>query len=269
MPEVFQSVITEHAAWHMAGQRRSRLFSLPDGGQWLVTVGKASPLYRSFASGTGQYPRLDIFALPETGLSDVPELSLALTRLGVVARFRTPDLWDAIGTAVIRQVVRAGQAKRLYEDFCETYGSRIAGAGDGHALFPPAETVAGLRDEQFANVGLTFKRTPLREAAAAYLEHRLRWPGLPPGELVHELQQVRRIGPWTAGAAVADFTNDFTCYPYADLAVRTWARRAAPSYPWPDDEQSFARLWQGLAGDQLANVTLLTLAWGNYHAAAS
>lgn len=269
MPDVFRSVITEHAAWRITGHHRSRLFNLADGGQWLVAVGKAAPSYRSFTSGTGKRPRLDTFALPEAGLSEIPELSIALARLGAVARFRTSDLWDAIGTAVIRQVVRASQAKQLYQRFCETYGPRLAGAGDGHALFPPAETVAGLRDEQFASVGLSFKREPLREAAAAYLEHRLRWPGLAPGALVRDLQQVRRIGPWTAGAAVADFSNDFTCYPYADLAIRTWARRAAPSFPWPDDEEAFARLWQGLAGDQLATVTLLTLAWGNYHADAS
>jgi len=269
MREVFRSVITEHAAWHITGQRRCRLFSLRDGGRWLVTVGKDAPSYLSFTSGAGEYPRLDLFALPEAGLDEIPELSLALTRLGAVARFRTSDLWDAIGTAVIRQVVRASQAKRLYQRFCETYGPRITGADDMPALFPPAETVAELRDEQFASVGLSFKRQALRDAAAAYLDHRTRWPCLPPGELVSELLQIRRIGPWTAGAAVADFTNDFTCYPYADLAVRTWAKRAAPSYPWPDDEQAFARLWQRLAGDQLANTTLLTLAWGNHHADGS
>ncbi len=77
-----------------------------------------------------------------------------------------------------------------------------------------------------------------------------------------QLQGIPRIGPWTAGAAVADYSNDFTCYPYADLAVRTWAKRAAPSYPWPDSEQELGRLWQRLAGDQFATLTLLTLAWG-------
>jgi DNA-3-methyladenine glycosylase II len=64
---------------------------------------------------------------------------------------------------------------------------------------------------------------------------------------------------------VADVSNDFAYYPYADLAVRTWARRAAPAYSWPDDEQSFGRLWRALAGDQLASLTLFTLAWGNLH----
>jgi DNA-3-methyladenine glycosylase II len=138
------------------------------------------------------------------------------------------DLWDAIGTAVIRQVVRASQAKRLYQRFCQAYGPRISGAGDGHALFPPAETVAGLRDEQFAAVGLSLKRTPLRETAAAYLEHRLRWPGLPPRGAGARTPAGSPYRPVDSRAAVADFTNDFTCYPYADLAVRTWARKAAP-----------------------------------------
>jgi DNA-3-methyladenine glycosylase II len=258
----FGSVMTEHAAWRIAGDRRSRLFSHPDGGQWLVTVGEAEPSYLPFTPGAERHPRLDVFALPECGLNGNPELSVALARLGAVARFRTADLWDAIGTAIIRQVVRASQAKRLYRRFCEAYGPQIAGADDRHVLFPPPETVTGLRDEQFASLGLAFKRQSLRAAAAAYLEHRLRWSSQPPGVLVRELQQVRRIGPWTVGAAVADFTNDFTCYPYADLAVRTWARKAAPSYPWPADEQAFARSWEGLTGDQLANVTLLSLAWG-------
>jgi len=125
--------------------------------------------------------------------------------------------------------------------------------------------VLGLDDEQFARTGLTFKRRPLRAAAEAYLKHEAQWHGLPPEALVEELQLIARIGPWTAGAAVADYSNDFTYYPYADLAVRTWAKRASPSQTWPDSELAFGRLWQRLAGDQLATLTLLTLAWGSQH----
>jgi DNA-3-methyladenine glycosylase II len=126
-----------------------------------------------------------------------------------------------------------------------------------------------LSDQQFARTGLTFKRHTLRAAAEAYLAHGPRWRELRPSELVAQLQQVPRIGPWTAGAVVADFTNDFTCYPYADLAVRTWARRASPSCPWPGNERAFGQLWRRLAGDQLASLTLFTLAWGNQHADTS
>ncbi len=265
MPETFRFVMTEHPAWRITGQGSYRVFALPDGGQWIVTIQGGELLSRPLIAGSGQ-PQPDVFRLPESAMIDAPELFEALTSLGTVARFRTPELWEAIATAIIRQVIRAAHAKRLYRDFCAAYGQRISCLnGDGYALFPAAETVLGLGDEQFAEAGLTFKRRPLRAAAETYLKQGPHWRELPPGALVRELQQVPRIGPWTAGAAVADFVNDFTHYPYADLAVRTWAKRAAPSYHWPDDEQSFGQRWRALAGDQLAALTILTLAWGSHH----
>lgn len=266
MSETFR-FITEHAAWRITERGRYRVFALSDGGQWLVRVSGSEVLSCLIVVSSGE-PRFDVFALPRPGMAgrEATKLFSALAALGTVARFRTSDLWEAIATAIIRQVVRALHAKRLYRDFCEVYGQRITHLkGEGYALFPTAETVLRLHDEQFASVGLTFKRRPLRAAAEAYLKHEAYWRDLPPDVLVQELQRIPRIGPWTAGAAVADYSNDFTHYPYADLAVRTWAKRAAPSYPWPDSEQAFGPLWQRLAGDQLATLTLLTLAWGSQH----
>ena len=260
-------VVTEHAAWRSTECGRYRVFALPDGGQWLVRVSGGEVLSCPLVAPGGE-PRFDVFALSRSGMAgdEAPELSSALAALGTIARFRTADLWEAVATAIIRQVVRAAQAKRLYRDFCRAHGQQITNLnGEGYALFPAPETVLGLDDEQFARTGLTFKRRPLRAAAEAYLQHGAHWRDLPPDVLVHELQRIPRIGPWTAGAAVADYSNDFTHYQYADLAVRTWAKRAAPSYPWPDSEQTFAPLWQRLAGDQLGTLTLLTLAWGSQH----
>jgi DNA-3-methyladenine glycosylase II len=267
MLETFRFVITEHAAWRSTERGRYRVFPIPGGGQWLVRVNGGEVLSCPLVASSGE-PRFDVFALagPVVAGREAPELSSALAALGTIARFRTPDLWEAIATAIIRQVVRAAQAKRLYRNFCQAYGQRITHLnGEGYALFPAPEIVLGLHDEQFASTGLTFKRRPLRAAAETYLQHGTHWRDLPPDVLVRELQRIPRIGSWTAGAAVADYSNDFTCYPYADLAVRTWAKRAAPFYPWPDSEQAFARLWQRLAGDQLATLTLLTLAWGSQH----
>jgi DNA-3-methyladenine glycosylase II len=267
MPETFRSVITEHAAWRATPHGQYRVFALPDGGQYLVRVNGSELLSLPLLPSSGE-PRFDVFDLlrPEAATTETSGLLSALAGLGAVARFRTPDLWEAIATAIIRQVVRAPHAKRLYRDLCQTYGQSVHHVnGEGYALFPKAETVLGLRDEQFATTGLTFKRRTLRAAAEAYLKHEAHWRDLPPDALMEELQRIPRIGPWTAGAAVADYSNDFTYYPYADLAVRTWAKRAAPSYPWPDSEQAFGRLWQRLAGDQLATLTLLTLAWGSQH----
>jgi DNA-3-methyladenine glycosylase II len=261
----YRFVLTEHAAWRTTPSGSRRVFVLPDGGQWLVTIDGDEPLPRPLAAGNAR-PQLDVFAVAAPAVSDVPALFDALAGLGAVARFRTPDLWEAIATAIIRQVIRAAHARHLHRNFCDAYGRRISCPdGDDFALFPDAGTVLDLHDEQFASIGMTFKCRPLRAAARAYLKHGAQWRELPPGALLAELQRVPRIGPWTAGAAVADFTNDFAYYPYADLAVRTWAKRAAPACPWPDDEQAFGRIWRRLAGSQLAPMTLLTLAWGSHH----
>lgn len=265
MSDTYRFVLTDHAAWRATPDGSRRVFVLPDDGQWLVTIDGDKPLPRPLVPGNVR-PRLDVFTVAEPAASDVPELFQALAGLGPVARFRTPDLWEAIATAIIRQVIRAPHARQLHRNFCDAHGRRISSPdGAEYALLPDAETVLDLGDEQFASIGMTFKRRPLRAAAETYLKQGAPWRELPPGELVTELQQVPRIGPWTAGAAVADFSNDFAYYPYADLAVRTWAKRAAPSYPWPDDEQEFGRLWRHLAGSQLGPMTLLTLAWGSHH----
>lgn len=263
MPTRF--VMTEHAAWRSTGNGRCRLFVQDGGASWWVTVKGDETLTQTLGADSGQ-PGLDSFVLPSTDGGDAPELVAALASLGMVVRYRTPSLWDAIGTAIIRQVIRANQAKQLYRNFCDAYGQRYSGR-DGHqfSLFPEPETVLRLSDEQYQAVGMTFKRTPLRAAAEAYRAHHSRWATLPPDELICELQKIPRIGPWTAGAAVADFSNDFGYYPYADLAIRTWAARAAPSQYWPDDERAFAQRWVALAGDQLATLTLLTVAWGTFH----
>ncbi len=200
MSETFRSVITEHVAWRITQHGGYRVFALPDGGQWLIRANGGELLSLPLVASSVE-PRFEVFTMlqSEVATAEAPELFSALAELGTVARFRTPDLWEAIATAIVRQVVRAAQAKRLYRDFCQAYGQRITHLnGEGYALFPAAETVLGLHDEQFATAGLTFKRRPLRAAAEAYLKHEAHWRDLPPGVLVQELQRIPRIGPWTA-----------------------------------------------------------------------
>jgi len=265
MSDPFAFVMTEHAAWLPGMGICQRVFALPDGGRWFATAGYGALALVALDKRAAE-PARDVFTLPTGVLGEVPELATALGTLGAVLRFRNPDPWDAIGTAIIRQVIRAGQSKKLYRAFCEAYGERIELPDGGtFALFPTPEVVLGLENDQFSSIGMAFKRRPLMAAAAAYLEQRTKWRELTPHALIHELQTVPRIGPWTAHAAIADWSNDWSLYPYAELAVRTWATRAAPSYDWPNDEPTFGRIWRALAGDHLSSLTLLTHAWGSQH----
>jgi DNA-3-methyladenine glycosylase II len=256
--------MTEHPAWLPFDGGRRRVFASSDGGRYLCVARGREVSTQLLADG--DEPISDDFVLASGALRDVPELAGGLKDLGTVTRFRNADLWNAIGTAIIRQVIRAGQSKKLYRAFCEAHGERVdLPDGDSYALFPSPEAVLDLSEEQYSSIGMAFKRRPLMAAAEAYVEHGEKWRELSPHALIDELQSVPRIGPWTAHAAVADWGNDWALYPYADLAVRTWAGRAAPSYDWPADEPTFGEVWRALANDHLSTITLLTLAWGSCH----
>jgi DNA-3-methyladenine glycosylase II len=265
----FSTVMTDHPAWVSDDDLSlTRAFPLSGGGHAVART-NGSHLDWCCAEAAAGAPDPGVLTLPAQAARAVPELAAALGSLGAVARFGNPSLWDALGTAIIRQVVRAAQAQRQYRDFCAAYGTPVrCGTATGW-LFPSPETVLDLGDAQFASTGLAFKRRALRAAASAFLEHGRTWAVLPAADLMTELCRVQRVGPWTAGAAAADWSNDFTAYPCGDLAVRTWAGRAAPSIAWPGDEPGFAEHWRQLAGPHLAELTLLTLAWGGRHARAS
>lgn len=256
--------MTEHPAWLPGENGAGRVFPLPSG-PLLADVRGAHLTLTALGGGQAE-PAADVFSLPEGAVGEVPELTKELAGLGRVGRFRNPSLREALATGILRQVIRAVQSKKLYRALCAAHGTQVM-LPDGHTygLFPAPETILELDDEQFTELGLAFKRTPLRAAAAAYLQHGETWQKLSPSDLVDRLQSVYRIGPWTAGAAVADYSNSWNLYPYADLAVRTWAGRAAPTHPWLHDERTFGAQWRHSAGDHLSTVTLLTLDWGSQY----
>ncbi|ABD12251.1 hypothetical protein ThrDRAFT_02621 [Frankia casuarinae] len=263
MPFAADRWMTEYPAWLPAADGVRRVFALP-GGPVLAEV-HGGKLTLAALGDEAAEPLADVFGLPEGAASEVPELAKELAGLGLVGRFRNPSLWEALATAILRQVIRAGQSKKLYRALCAAHGEQVAlPDGGAFGLFPSPEKILELDDEQYGELGLAFKRPALRAAATAYLAHGENWNRLPLAALVDELQSVQRIGPWTAGAAVADYTNTWDLYPYADLAVRTWAGRAAPAHHWFNNERAFGAQWRHLAGEHLSTLTILTLAWGSY-----
>lgn len=264
MPET--TLATDHPGWEpLAGGQTARLVRTKSG-VWLAEWTGTALNLRCFQGTDADRPTITTVQAadlpPRTPLPLVTEL----TRLGVVHRLGNPWLWDAITTAILRQVVRAAQARALYRRWCQAHGMSLAGERGTLALPPGPETVLALPDAAFAETGTAFHRTALQAAARAYLEHAATWIGLLPGDLVKALDAVPRIGPWTAQAATADFIGDFSVYPHGDLAVRTWAGRIAPGYDWPAKDVAFETHWRSLADTprHLHALTLLTLSWGSH-----
>ncbi len=198
--------------------------------------------------------------------SSLPEeLVSNLARLGTVVRFRNPCLWDAIGTAILRQVIRAAHSRDMYRRFSQSQGVSVGAQNTVAFAFPSPGTVLELTDAEFAELGMRFKMRPLRQAAERFVEYHGSWREATPPQLKEALQEVPGIGRWTAGAAVADWSNDWSLYPFEDLAIRKWSAHASPNFAWPQSETSFATMWRDLTGPHRSEATALTLAWGSRH----
>lgn len=257
---------TDHPGWETLETGRPARLVRSVSGAWFASLGSTGVRLLCVQGTEAERPAVVTAQAADLPPRTPPRLAAALTSLGTVQRLSNPWLWDAITTAILRQVVRAAQARALYRRWCLTHGVALSNDGGKLALPPAPQAVLALPESAFAEAGAAFHRTALQAAARAYLEHAAAWATLPPAQLATALDAVPRIGPWTARAAAADYTGDFTLYPFGDLAVRTWAGRAAPEHPWPGKERDFEAAWRALADtpQHLHTLTLLTLTWGSH-----
>ncbi|WP_236981460.1 DNA glycosylase family protein [Mycobacterium kiyosense] len=260
------NVMTDHPSWQTHGDIRIRCIRDADS-VWLITCepaqnGQTRVCYEAL-QGAGTPPEWTLFDC--TQLGGATTMGHRLRAMKVVARWRNTDLWDALATSIIRQVIRAAHARRLYTAMCAAFGPHFDTKHGATAAFPDAHTVLALTDTDLTELGLNFKRDVLRAAAQAYLAHGQHWATLPHSDLVEALTAVRRVGEWTARATVADYSNDFALYPYGDLAVRTWAAAMDADTSWPATDAAFAQAWKNMAQADLSAWTVSTLAFGALH----
>jgi 3-methyladenine DNA glycosylase/8-oxoguanine DNA glycosylase len=260
------SLTVEHPAWTEDGQGRVRLMATGSG-SWLATWTAQQGLSLACVAGSEDVkPRVETVSAEELPAATVPALARELALLGTVQRIANPSLWDAVSTAILRQVVRAAQARIVYTRWCTLHGEALDTAAGQLSTVPGPQAVLDLPEAAFKAAGAAFHRTALQAAARAYLDHGTAWAALPPAELVEALDAVPRIGPWTAKAAASDFSGNYAVYPHGDLAVRTWARKAAPDADWRTTDKTFDAAWQATADGPRAlhALTLLTLSWGSH-----
>jgi hypothetical protein len=154
-------------------------------------------------TGEEAQPRVDSFTMPAGSLAPrVPQLRAALGRLGAVGRVRNPSLWDALVTAIIRQVIRAGQARKLYRVFCDAYGARVVLPGEG--WYPLTRAGGGCGTGRRA---VRVDQDGLQDPAAArrrwrFLDHGDSWQALTIADVERlfrqasvDISQLRDIGP--------------------------------------------------------------------------
>ncbi|MFI6083307.1 hypothetical protein ACIBBB_20390 [Streptomyces sp. NPDC051217] len=259
---------TDHPAWIETGAGARVRAVRTASGVWVLSWDQEGLQMRCVQGAEDAKP-VFVTTDPSCLPGSVPdELKAGLDDLGPTLRLANPWLWDAITTAILRQVVRAGQARKLYRAWCGTFGTTVESTTGELPVAPTAARVLELDDEQFTEVGAMFHRGVLRAAATHYERHHAHWGRMDSRDLVAALTSVPRIGPWTAAAAAADYTGDYSIYPHDDLAVRTWAAQIAPGHAWPGKkDKAFGPMWAAMAGPDrtaLHTLTLSTLTWGSH-----
>ena len=258
------TIMRDHPAWTTTAGGAARVMRSGTSTWLIISDGWLSDVEVTVVDGPGDGPAPDVIRVDKPTLQE-SEIGSALASLVPLSRLRNADLWDAIANGILRQVVTADQARAMYRRFCAAFGDRVETPYGVEHLFPDPERMLRLSSGAFGALKMSFTRKLLHVAATAYLEHGTAWSQLEPAELVTELRSVPGIGPWTAGVSAADFSGDFSVYPYPDRTIRTYARRAAPATAWPGSDAKFRSHWQAIAGNHISGLTQLVLAWGETH----
>lgn len=198
--------------------------------------------------------RLATFRVADLAESTPPAIRRNLARLDGLQRYGAGSCWEALGTAIVRQVITAAQARRVWHRLAQL----VAGSP---GRFPTEAELLAASDADLAATGLGFKLGTLRSVAEACLSEQRSWERLGSAELCQAWLRLPGVGPWSAGAAIADLRHAWHLYPHDDLAVRTWAARAFPELGIPAEPKAFLRLWTDWGGGRLGTLTVLTLGW--------
>jgi DNA-3-methyladenine glycosylase II len=105
-------VMTDHPSWLVADDDSAYRAVRNRDAVWALTVtrvgGRSTACARRVSGNAGE-PPLDI--VDPACLTGPKTMVSGLRQLGTVARWRNPDLWDALATSIVRQVIRAGRRR--------------------------------------------------------------------------------------------------------------------------------------------------------------
>ncbi|MCW2982942.1 MAG: hypothetical protein JWR63_512 [Conexibacter sp.] len=206
--------------------------------------------------------------LPWRGASGEPaswSLDLDALSCGALAgelrilRVPTPTVWEALATGVLRQVVRAGTARRRY--------GRLVATAANDGAFPSPEQILRCDEREMAALGLRFCWPKLMVLAqwAAEVGAADGHTAADSDALLDDAASLSGLGPWTLGVAAWDCSNDPERYPFGDYVVQAGVARLFPGVDWPRRPDRFAPAWSDHCDDDLGPLTVLALLAADDH----
>jgi DNA-3-methyladenine glycosylase II len=191
--------------------------------------------------------------------STIVEAEIALDELGLgagrltICRVPTLTVWEALATAVLRQVVRADTARQRF--------ARLVSAVGADGAFPGPETVLRCDEREMTALGLRFcwpKLVRLAEWSLQTDAHEQ--AGTDGGRaLLEQAADLSGLGPWSLAVAAWDLSCDPLRYPVGDFVVQAGAARLFTDSRWARKPGEFEAQWREHCGPQIGPLTLLAL----------
>jgi hypothetical protein len=108
---------------------------------------------------------------------------------------------EALVKAILRQIVRAGHAKRLISDLIRRFGP----ARKGLYGFPSLSALRSAKRSDYAGLGLGMKTDRIVDCI-----------NRDPEIWQHEPESLHGVGPWTSAILRMDLNADYSFYPFDD-----------------------------------------------------
>ena len=196
---------------------------------------------------------------PPWALPSHPVVDRLLRTYGGVRLTDTRDVFEALVSTVLQQLVTWEHAAMTWRRLCEQHGERAPGPIEMRlSPTPRAIRAAGTMHLQAAGVGLKQARTLMTVAGVAHAMRRA--ADLPTQQAAELLQKVRGIGPWTASMVLGMRLGRPEPIPIGDFHLPSTIAWALAGEPRATD----ARMLELLApfGDQAFRVVRLIWAAG-------
>jgi DNA-3-methyladenine glycosylase II len=162
-----------------------------------------------------------------------------------------PDLFESLCWAVIGQQINLTFAYTLKQRFVEKFGDRIEWKGREYFLFPTAEVIAVLTDEDL--LALQFSRQKskyVRLIAQAFVDgvlSRQSISSLPFPEARQQLMSIKGVGNWTANYALMKTFRYSQAFPLEDAGLHNAIKnlKGLPGKPSVEQVKRIFRKYKG------------------------
>ncbi|MGI9545519.1 MAG: DNA-3-methyladenine glycosylase family protein [Cyclobacteriaceae bacterium] len=182
---------------------------------------------------------------------DDPVLGGLVKKYGGLRLIGIPDLFEALGWAIIGQQINLTFAYQLKKRMVETFGEKFTYNNQDHYSFPDPKLIAPLQPEDLR--GMQFSNSKARyliNLAQSAVEGKLNKQELQSmsiSEASDHLCQFKGIGPWSAHYAIMKCLRFPSAFPIADVGLHHAIKNQLKLAEKPSIEQikELAANWKG------------------------